>query len=299
MIQQTEMEIFMFGYIRPFKPHMRYYEFEIYSSFYCGLCKNLGKNYGQIFRFMLSYDFAFLGILYNAYHLKCNIIERQRCIVHPFKKKLCLCCTSNMDYTAASAVISVYHKVCDEINDNGLILSLFFRFLRMIMKKGYHKASAKLPVIANKIEYYMKMQSELENEKCSSIDRSCEPTAQIMGAIAENISDNDNDRKNLYGFGYHLGRFVYIADAYDDIEKDLKKKNYNPLILNFKEISEAKQFALQNINMSLGEASEFYSKLDLTKFREIIDNIVYLGLPNFKLFNKRKTKKQRKTKIEI
>ena len=105
----------MFGYIRPFKPHMRFYEFEIYNSFYCGLCKNLGKKYGQIFRLILSYDFAFLGILYNSYHLKSNTIKKCHCIVHPFKKKSCICCTNNLDYTSAAAVISVYHKVCDEI----------------------------------------------------------------------------------------------------------------------------------------------------------------------------------------
>ena len=40
----------MFGYIRPYKPYMRHYEYEIYRSYYCGLCKDMGKRYGQIFR---------------------------------------------------------------------------------------------------------------------------------------------------------------------------------------------------------------------------------------------------------
>ena len=97
----------MFGYIRPFKPYMRFYEFEIYNAFYCGLCKNLGKNYGQIYRLMLSYDFAFLGILHNAVNNTCNKIERQHCIIHPLSKKACICCVSNLDYTASAAVISL------------------------------------------------------------------------------------------------------------------------------------------------------------------------------------------------
>ncbi len=289
----------MFGYIRPFKPHMRYYEYEIYNSFYCGLCKNLGKKYGLLFKLMLSYDFAFLGILYNSYNFKCNTIERQRCIIHPFKKRACLCCTNNLDYTSAAAVISVYHKICDEIQDRGAIASLFFRIMRRFMKKSYIRASEKLPSIAEKIEHYMKMQIKIEEEKISSIDLACEPTAQIMAAIAENISDNDNDKKNLSQFAYHLGRFIYIADAYDDIERDQKKGNYNPLLLNFDDISQAKQFALQNINMSLGEAAEYYVKLNLTKFRSITDNIVYLGMPNFRAMNKKEIRKNRKAKVEI
>lgn len=289
----------MFGYIRPFKPHMRFYEFEIYNSFYCGLCKNLGKKYGQIFRLMLSYDFAFLGILYNSYHSKYNTIEKCRCIVHPFKKKSCICCSNNLDYASAAAVISVYHKVCDEVQDSGFFKSIFFKFLRSIMKNGYRKASERLPKIAEKVENYMNMQMQLEHEKCRSIDQACEPTAKIMASIAENIAENSNDRKNFSGFGYHLGRFIYLADAYDDIEKDLKKGNYNPLILNFENISDAKNFAMQNINMSLSEAARFYIKLNLIKFREITDNIVYLGLPNFYIMNKKEIKKNRKTKFEV
>lgn len=274
----------MFGYIRPFKPHMRNFEYEIYSSFYCGLCKELGKKYGQIFRMTLSYDFAFLGLLYNAYHSKCNTIKKKRCIVHPIKKKNCVCCGENLDYTCATAVISVYHKICDEIADRGVFSSVFFRLLRRFMKKSYRKASEKYPEIAKKTELYMNLQTEIEREKTSSIDRACEPTAQIMANIAKNISTDESDRKKLSGFGYHLGRFIYLADAYDDIEKDKKKGNYNPLLLNFDTVSEAKNFAMQNINLSLGQAAEFYSKLNISKFRDILDNVIYLGLPNFNKF---------------
>lgn len=274
----------MFGYIRPFKPHMRNFEYEIYSSFYCGLCKELGKKYGQIFRMTLSYDFAFLGLLYNAYHSKCNTIKKKRCIAHPIKKKNCVCCGENLDYTCATAVISVYHKICDEIADRGVFSSVFFRLLRRFMKKSYRKASEKYPEIAKKTELYMNLQTEIEREKTSSIDRACEPTAQIMANIAKNISTDESDRKKLSGFGYHLGRFIYLADAYDDIEKDKKKGNYNPLLLNFDTVSEAKNFAMQNINLSLGQAAEFYSKLNISKFRDILDNVIYLGLPNFNKF---------------
>ncbi|MBE6846187.1 MAG: hypothetical protein E7508_10940 [Ruminococcus sp.] len=289
----------MFGYIRPFKPHMRHYEYEIYNSFYCGLCKNLGKKYGQIFRLTLSYDFTFLCLLYNAYHSKCNTVRRKRCIVHPIKKKNCLCCTDNLDYASAAAVISVYHKICDEILDKSFIPSMFFRFVRHIMKKSYIKAAAEYPEIASETEYYMKVQADIEKDKCKSVDRACDPTARIMSAIAENISDNEADRKNLAGFGYHLGRFIYLADAYDDIQKDKKHENYNPLLLNFQNISDAKEFAMQNINMSLGQAAEYYSKLNITKFRDILDNVVYLGLPKFRLMNKKELRQNKKKIIEI
>ena len=33
----------------------------------------------------------------------------------------------------------------------------------------------------------------------------------------------------LRKFGFFLGKFIYIMDAYDDLEKDLKNGSYNPL----------------------------------------------------------------------
>ena len=97
------------------------------------------------------------------------------------------------------------------------------------------------------IEFYMSEQSRIENEQCTSIDHACEPTAQIMSLIAQGISDNPEDKKYLSGLGYHLGRFTYIADASDDLEKDIKNGNYNPLFLNFQDIEEAKKLSLIHI----------------------------------------------------
>ncbi|MDE6104030.1 MAG: hypothetical protein K2F60_05850, partial [Oscillospiraceae bacterium] len=219
--------------------------------------------------------------------------------IHPFSKKACICCVSNLDYTASAAVISIYHKICDTINDSNFIVSSFFRMIRLILRSGYKKAKLKYPDLCNGIEFYMSEQSKIENEQCNSIDLACEPTAQIMSLIAQGISENPEDKKHLSGLGYHLGRFTYIADAFDDLEKDIKNGNYNPLFLNFKDIKEAKKFAEENINMSTGMIAEFYSKINIPKFKEIIDNIIYLGLPNYKMTNKKERKKYKNKQAEV
>ena len=281
----------MFGYIRPCKPFMRNYEYEIYRSYYCGLCKDMGRRYGQIFRLTLSYDFAFLSLLCAAYN-DSSIMKRQRCIAHPIKKRYCVCCGNDFEYTSAAAVISVYHKICDEINDSVFFKGLPLRLLRRLMKKAYLKAAEKLPYIAETVEHYMKEQSMLEQEKCPSIDRACEPTAQIMAAIASGVTDDDSQKKQLYFFGYNLGRFIYLADAHDDLEKDIKKKRYNPLYLNYNDTDGAKRFALDNINMSLGQAADAYTQCSFKRFRDICDNVVYMGLPRFRDLKKKKPKNE-------
>lgn len=282
----------LFGYIRPFKPYMRFSEFQVYNGFYCGLCKNLGKNYGQLYRMMLSYDFAFLGILCCAFNDKPLHFEPQHCIIHPFSKKLCLKDLEVLDFTAAAAVISVYQKLCDSISDTGLIKSIPYRFLRLLAKSGYKRAVKKYPDTAAKIQLEMNRQLKLENDNCTSLDCACEPTAQIMSALAGEIPEDVEQSEVFSGFGYHLGRFVYLADAYDDAEKDLKKNNYNVLLNYSKDINAAKKLADDNINMSLCMIAEYYSKMKIKRFKDIIDNVIFLGLKSFSMPKKQKEQKE-------
>lgn len=269
---------------------MRFSEFQVYNGFYCGLCKNLGRNYGQLYRLMLSYDFAFLGILCCAFTRQPLHFEPQRCIVHPIKKKLCLKDICVLDFTAAAAVISVYQKLCDSIADTGTLKSIPYRIIRFFAAKGYKKAMKKYPEMTEKIRLEMTRQFALEKENCTSIDHACEPTAQIMATLASNIPD-DNEQSKIFGcFGYHLGRFVYLADAYDDAEKDLKNNNYNVLLKCAPDIESAKELANGSINMSLSMIAEYYARMDIKRFKEILDNVIFLGLKSFSQSKKHKDK---------
>mgnify|MGYP006393699639 FL=1 len=49
----------MFGYVTVYKPELKIKEFEAYKGIYCTLCKEMGKEYGLLSRFLLSYDGAF------------------------------------------------------------------------------------------------------------------------------------------------------------------------------------------------------------------------------------------------
>ncbi len=276
----------MFGYIKPFKPYMRFCEFDIYNAFYCGLCKQMGKQYGQIFRLMLSYDFTFLSILAASLNSDEPEIKMAHCIVHPIKKRPCLSACCELDYTSAAAVISIYHKICDSINDSSFMISIPYRILRMATKKGYKLAKSRYPKLADSVEEKMKQQFELEKNKCSSIDMACEPTAAIMSDMAKSIPSTKDQDKQLSGLGYHLGRFVYLADAVTDMKKDMEKGNYNPLLST----QNSEELAQININMTLSLIADYYCKLDIKKFREILDNIIYLGLKNFRLTSRKKRK---------
>ena len=262
-------------------------EYDTYKSVYCGLCKELGKSYGIISRFTLSYDFTFLAMLDIAVNEKNITINKQRCIAHPFKKSVCAKCTDELFFTASAAVISVYHKLSDDRKDKGLKKKLVAAVLLPFMKRHYRKASAAYPVLAEIIEREMKNQFLLEEEKCKSIDRAGEPTAIIMQAIAGGISDKPETKRLLERMGYLLGRYVYFCDAIEDLDDDFKNKNYNALLLQKETATlddESRKHIVDittdTINLTLGELANTYVLLDIKKYRSILDNIIYLGLKN-------------------
>ena len=132
----------------------------------------------------------------------------------------------------------------------------------------------------------MTRQAQLENMDISSIDRAAEPTAQALSQICMLLSENAEQKRVLERFGYCLGRWVYLMDAFDDMEEDLENKNYNPFLLRFgingpdeQKIKQAKEYALGALNLTLGELANAYILLDIKAFEPIFYNIVYLGLP--------------------
>lgn len=275
----------MFGYVKPFKPHMRICEFEIYNAVYCGLCKNLGRNYGLMARMTLSYDFTFLGLMELALNKNETEFEPQRCIAHPIKKKICLKSVDGLDYTAAAASILIYNKINDDVFDKKGIAKLIPLFLKLLTLSAYKKAAVKYPELSKYISEQMKKQNELEDNNCKSIDRASEPSSNMLAEIAAGLSKKAEEQRILRRFGYLLGRYIYIADAFDDIEKDFRSRGFNPLIVGDSAIHEldmeqVRKKTEDSINFTLGALADVYVQLELNQFKAITDNIVYLGLKN-------------------
>lgn len=280
----------MFGYIRAFKPYMRVCEYDTYRAIYCGLCKTIGKKFGFVPRFTLSYDFTFLALMDLSLNEIRMSAQKERCIAHPLKKCLCIDCKEKLDYSADSAMLLIYHKLKDDLSDKELKGKIRALALIPFFKDAYKKASLKYPELANTIEKQMILQREIENEKCASIDLACEPTAKMMEAIFGELDKNEKHQE-LERFGYLLGRYIYICDALDDVKADCKKGNYNPLLIEFgvqnyeTEIpddvyAKIKEYVKNNINFTLGDLAETYVKLDIKAYKPIVDNIIYLGLRN-------------------
>ena len=76
----------MFGYIRPDQKELKIKDYDVFRSYYCGLCKALGKRYNQVVRLGLSYDMTFLAILADSLSENPIKIKKQGCLKNRGKK---------------------------------------------------------------------------------------------------------------------------------------------------------------------------------------------------------------------
>lgn len=275
----------MFGYIKPYKPEMKIKEYDIFKAYYCGLCKELGKRYGQLSRFTLNYEFTFLAVFLSALSDENIIMKAETCIASPIKKKPVIKENPFIFYASDMSAILTYYKFVDIKNDGGHFSGNIGSF---VFYRQFLKAKEKYPDKAKSIKGYLKELDRLEKAGCAKVDIAAEPFANILKEVFlyPGLKLSQENMRYIEDIAYHLGRFIYIIDAYDDIEKDIKSGGFNPILEQFNfndETTEAfKEKAMEwiyfNLTFTLSKISETFDKLELKKNREIIDNILKLGL---------------------
>lgn len=286
-----QKELIMFGYVRAYKPYMRVFEYDIYKAVYCGLCKDMGRRYGFFTRFTLSYDFAFLSLIDLSVRDCMLDADMQRCVAHPLKKTMCATCKNDLSYSSSAAVILTYHKLRDDIADKDSKNRFAAMAALPFFKKPYEEASEKYPDLAPQIERAMILQNKIEHDKTASIDLACEPTAMMMTAVFGGLTQEPHKKALLERFGYLLGRYIYITDALDDVTDDYKTGAYNPLLSLFDvrygeekiprdKFKKIRRYARESVYFTLGSLADVYVQLDFKRYRDILDNIIYLGLKN-------------------
>lgn len=265
----------MFGYIKPFKEEMRIKEYELYRAFYCSMCKKLGRSYGLFARFTLNYEFVFLSILYASLNDKDCPTKLGRCPFNPAKK--CNYCTGSddeLDFAASAGIMLLYYKLLDNIRDEKNIKRLGFILLKPMFKSSYRKAKEKYPELDEIFLSYDSEQQKIEENAIMNIDAAAEPTAKMLSMLFKMCSAEQSNQRVLERLGYCMGRYIYILDAAADLEKDKKSGSYNPL----KNTENYKELAERQLYFSINEAANTFELLKVYKFKNILGNIISLGL---------------------
>lgn len=278
----------MLGYVKIDKAELKVREYEIYCGYYCGICKSIGRRYGQLPRMALSYDAAFLALLLSSLNEEPDEPRTEHCAVHHIKKKT-LIYNEAIDYSADVMLILTWYKLLDDAKDEG---RLYAKTTGMLFKRKFKKLKAKHPYLCLEIEKNLKELSELENTRCDSIDMAAEAFSKIMESIflqgVKTLYSDGRFSEEIKQIGYHLGKWIYMIDAVDDIEDNIKSGAYNPLLYRFRydeSTESAARFRKRidgdlrfNLFHYLAVASNCLADLDIKKNQGIIDNIIYFGL---------------------
>ena len=270
----------MFGYVRPSADRLSEAEQQRFNAVYCGLCHTLHRRYGLVARMILNYDLAFLALLLEKEEA-CAVCSR-RCFVHPCKPRPCASASSALDTAADLSVILTWWQLRDGVADHGFWKGLKYRAASWLLRRAYRKARLAQPGFDESTRRQLEELSALERENCDSIDRVADTFARLLSGAAQCVEEPIR-RRVLQQMLYHLGRWIYLTDAADDLEKDLKNGNYNPLALRFllhegKLTEESRQELAATMDRSVEQMAAAFELADFGDRTEIIRSTVYEGL---------------------
>lgn len=266
----------MFGYVRTNKMELKHREILTYKGYYCGICMTLKKEYGNLSRLSLNFDTTFLQILLTSLYEPEDHGKMMRCISHPHKKEAVI--TNEISsYCSAMNIILTYYKLKDDVEDENSVKA---RALMSLLKGAFEKAKKAYPDKEKAVRENLEELFKLEKSKSNDV----EEMANIFGYIMAELFDYKKDvfSKNMYQAGFYTGKYIYILDAFEDLEEDIKKGSYNPFsdrlaADDFKD-NDFKEETKQQLFFLLSCLSEELDKLPLLRNKGIIDNIVYSGI---------------------
>lgn len=263
----------MFGYVEAHRAELKMKEFYKYKAYYCGLCKVLGEKYGFLGQMTLTYDMTFLIILLSSLYEIESTRDESRCVVHPVKKQKKLY-NEITEYAADMTIILTYHKFMDDWKDEKSKLGVAgMRALR----KSYQKLEKTYPQKCMVIRKALHLLHQCEERGEESLDVTSRYFGELMAELF--VYRNDVWEKKLRKMGFYLGKFIYIMDAYDDIEKDMESGSYNPLKLMYMEPDFDKR-CREMMNFVLAECTRQFEMLPCIEDANILRNILYAGVWN-------------------
>ena len=261
----------MFGYVVINRPELKVRHYDEYHSWYCGLCRELKERFGIRGQISLTYDMTFVILLLDGLYEPPVKKGVTCCAVHPLIRQT-VRKSAATEYGADMNLLLSYYKCMDDWKDEKKLSRLLYA--KLIEGKN-RKLSAGYEKKAERILSLLKELTELEKAGETDIDR----MSGCFGRLMEEVLcwKEDQWEKRLRRLGFYLGKYIYLLDAYDDLEEDLKKGSYNPFTDACK--SEGFDTYVQGLlTMMITETCREFEKLPILKHEEILRNILYSGV---------------------
>ena len=260
----------MFGYVSANWKELNEEQKKRYQAAYCGVCRRIREQSGNVSRLGLSYDMAFLGLLLSSLYEPEEESGKQACLMHPVQKRPWFD-NDCIRYAADMNVALAYYNCLDDWQDDGKWTA---KLMAEAFGKHYGDIARRYPRQCAAIEECISRLSELEKNNCPNPDEVANCFGALMGELL--VYKEDLWAEDLRRMGMALGRFIYLLDAAVDYRKDKKKNKYNPYIaMGSQEDWERWE---QYLVLAMGRCTESYERLPLVQDKGLLDNILYSGV---------------------
>lgn len=263
----------MFGNVAPVVEALSEQDSRLFRDYYCALCRRIGK-LSQPARLGLSYDMTFLAILLDSLSkTEPRTQGQRRCPLHPTKPTRHIE-SDGISYAADMSVLLIRAKVADDAKDEK---NPFMNLASAIIRDRVSSRT----VERNAINTQLAALSQVESKNLHDEDMAADCFAVLCGKLFAPEGFDENTQEALYWLGYNIGRWIYLLDAYDDLEHDIKKGCYNPFCTGgtAREIKAQRGAQIeQMLYYTLSEAAGAFDLLPINRYKSLLENIIYIGL---------------------
>lgn len=220
----------MFGYVIPDKLNMYVKDYYVYKAHYCGLCKRIGKDCSQLMRFSTNYDIVFLDLLLHDLLGVKPVYNNEACILSPKKKSIAKGDEITDKVVDVNTLLMHYKLVDDKVDGGDITKSALDS---VVVKSHYKKAKEHMPELDSLYEREYARLREYEANGTESMDKMCDPFANMMRGTIKYLL-GEKSTSVVEELMYNLGKWIYIIDAVDDVDKDFKHSEFNPFFVDYK-----------------------------------------------------------------
>ena len=259
----------MFGFVTASYKELDKEQQKRYGAVYCGICRRIRVQSGNMARLGLSYDMAFLALLHMSLYEPEETGGKNACMLHPVTKRPWVD-NAYIRYAADMNVALGYYNCLDDWQDDGKRSA---KWMADAFGKYLPEMESRYPRQCSAIRECIENLSVLEKANCPNPD---EPAACFGSLMAELlVVEEDLWASDLREMGYALGRFIYLMDAAVDFEKDKKKGKYNPFLAMGEEDPQKWEDYLV---LAMGRCTRAFERLPLVQDKALLDNILYSGV---------------------
>ena len=260
----------MFGFVTANYKELTQDQKDRYSAVYCGICRAIRDQSGNIARLGLSYDMAFLSCLLMSLYEPEETAHKNACLMHPVKRRTWV----ENEFTRYAADMNValaYYHFLDDWQDDQKVSA---KAMAQMLEDSFHKIRERYPRQCDAIRESVGKLSELEKARCANPDEPAACFGALLGELF--VYRDDLWAPTLRQMGMSLGRFIYLLDAVMDYDRDKKHGKYNPFLAmgTGKDPQRWEEYLV----LTMGRCTAYFEKLPLVQDKGLLDNILYSGV---------------------